>query len=258
MQFGACDYLLHGDETQKFDEAKQLGLSGVEIFVTREQLRDPAQSRLLAIKQAAKLSGLSVPSMALGHLNAGGWSSSDKSVQDAATHDVQIAIAWAKELGIPTILLPFFFDADAPDPAGFDRLVTHFRELCPVAARDGISLTYEGQFQAKRIIELAEHINQPNFGCYFDLANVVWLGMDTPSEIRELGSLIKQVHMKESKVGPGDARPGQGRVKYADSAIALKEIGYDAWLVLETPAGPFEQVAEDLAFTKRHFAQISQ
>lgn len=253
MKLGACDYLLPGTDDQKFRQAQALGLSGVEIFLSRQQLRDPSQARRNSVLSAKAQTGLAVPSVALGHLNEGGWSSEDPKVVDAASEDVRIAIDWARALGAQIILVPFFFQADAPNDAGFDRLVSHFRKYCPVAQEAGVTLAYEGQFPAQRIIQLAEHVNHPAFGCYFDLANVVWLGMDTPTEIRALGKLIVQVHMKESKVGPGDVRPGQGRVKYAESQKALAEVGYDRWLVMETPAGPIEQVAEDIAFTKRIF-----
>jgi sugar phosphate isomerase/epimerase len=116
-----------------------------------------------------------------------------------------------------------------------------------------VTLCYEGTLPAARIHELANAIGSPAFGCYFDLANVVWLGMDTSTEIRELGGLIRQVHMKESLVGPGDVRPGAGRVNYVGSVEALREIGYQGWVVLETPNGTIAEVAEDFAFTRRVF-----
>jgi sugar phosphate isomerase/epimerase len=42
-------------------------------------------------------------------------------------------------------------------------------------------------------------------------------------------------------------------VDYAASARALKEVGYDDWLVFETPAGTPDVVAQDIAFTRRFF-----
>src|SRR3712207_8306252 len=103
---------------------------------------------------------------------------------------------------------------------------------------------------------MAEQVNSPAFGCYFDLANVVWRGMDTATEIRALGDLIAQVHMKDSRVGAGDVHPGLGRVDYAESAKALREIGYAGWIVLETPKAPPDLVARDISFTQRWFPTL--
>jgi sugar phosphate isomerase/epimerase len=80
--------------------------------------------------------------------------------------------------------------------------------------------------------------------------------MDTATEIARLGGLIRQVHMKDTLVGSGDCQPGLGRVDFASSAAALQAIGYDGWLVLETPAAPPEVVARDISFTRSWFPEI--
>ena len=99
-------------------------------------------------------------------------------------------------------------------------------------------------------------LRSPAFGCYFDLANVVWRGMDTATEIAGLGGLIRQVHIKDTLVGSGDCQPGLGRVDFASSAAALRAIGYDSWLVLETPVAPPEVVARDISFTRSWFPEV--
>jgi sugar phosphate isomerase/epimerase len=74
--------------------------------------------------------------------------------------------------------------------------------------------------------------------------------MDSGTELRALGSLVRRVHFKDARVQTGDCPPGLGRVDFGDSARALDEIGYDDWVVLETPPGPAELVARDLAFAR--------
>jgi sugar phosphate isomerase/epimerase len=152
------------------------------------------------------------------------------------------------------LLVPFFFKNDPKGDA--DKIAETISILTPLCAHAhslGVTLCYEGTLHADDLHAMARQINSRSFGVYFDLANVVWVGLDGPQQIRALGKLIRQVHMKETKVGPGDVRPGQGRVDYAESAKALKEIGYDKWLVLETPSGEPELVAQDIEFTRRFF-----
>ena len=74
--------------------------------------------------------------------------------------------------------------------------------------------------------------------------------MDTATELRGLGDLVKRVHVKDVHAKVGDCPPGLGRVDFAETARALDEIGYEGWIVLETPPGPPELVGRDLAFVR--------
>jgi sugar phosphate isomerase/epimerase len=163
---------------------------------------------------------------------------------------------WAVELQAKVILVPFFAQAELLTPTDLDRAAQAFRELCPLALSRGVKLGYEGLLPASEVLRLAEEINSEAFGCYFDLANIVWRGLDTALEIRALGKLVTQVHMKEIRIRPGDTHPGLGRIDYGESAKALAEIGYDGWIVLETPAAPPELLARDISFTRFHFPAI--
>ena len=253
MKLGACDYVVRRkDEQATFAYAKRLGLAGVELFLPRKTLQEKADGPTAKrFKAAATSTGLAVPSLCLVEHNGGGIGSADKAVADAAKDDIRLAIAWAAEFGAKVILLPFFFGGELPTQAHFDRAVAGFKELCPLAASNGVALCYEGTFPAGRIRQMAAAISSDAFGCYFDLANVVWRGMDTATEIRGLGKLVRQVHIKDSRVAPGDCQPGLGRVNYPEAARALAEIGYDGWMILETPGGVTNQ--RDIAFARTMF-----
>jgi len=256
MKLGACDYVVRrGDDQSSFANAKRLGLAGVEIFIDRKSLREGlASPKLKNLKQAAASAGLDIPSLCLSEHNNGGLGSPDPAVVDAAKEDLRNAIAWSAELGAATILIPFFFKGDLPSQEHFDRAVNAFQELCPIAASKGVTLCYEGTFPASRIREMAQRVNHKAFACYFDLANVVWRGMDTATEIRALGKLIRQVHIKETRVAPGDVQPGLGRVNYSEANKALTDIAYDRWMILETPGFPTN--SRDIAFARAQFPAL--
>lgn len=258
MKLGVMDYIVAAnDEHTMFGRARALGFAGVELNLARGDLFDPAQSRLRRLIAARDASGLAVPSLVLGEHNNGGIGSDDEATADAARDDIRAAIVWAAALGAPVILTPFFFRGDLVSEAQFERAARAFAELCPLAAAHGVSLCYEGTLPAAAIRRMADLVASPAFGCYFDLANVVWRGMDTATEIRRLGPLIRQVHMKETRIGAGDVAPGLGRVDYAAAAAALAEIGYDDWMVMETPAGPDALLLRDISFTRRYFPGIA-
>lgn len=257
MRLGAVEYLVRGaDEMATFQQARRLGFEGVEVMLAREDLRAAGQGRLKRLQQARQTSGLAVPSLMLGEHNHGGLASADPAVAAAAAEDIRQAIRWAVELGAEVILVPFFFQGEIVTEADFERAVQGFRRLCPLASEAGVRLCYEGTLPANEIRRMAAEVGSEAFGCYFDLANVVWRGMDTAAEIRALGDLVRQVHMKDTRVGPGDCPPGLGLVDYVESARALREIGFDGWIVMETPAGPAELIARDVSFTRFHFPEL--
>ena len=232
-----------------FDLARRLTFAGVELVVGRDELGSRALLERLRQEKAA--SSICVPSLVLGeHSDLGGIADPDPDVAERASSDVERAIGWATDLGAGAILVPFFGRAELRDEADLDRAVGAFRAVCRTAGDAGVVLCYEGTLPAEAIVALANRIASRAFGCYFDLANVVARGLDTATEIRSLGPLIRRVHFKDVRATVGDCRPGLGWVDFAESAKALDEIGYDGWIVLETPPGPRELVARVLSFAR--------
>jgi sugar phosphate isomerase/epimerase len=244
------------DDDETFARANRLGFTGIEVDLLREELR--GADRLEALRRAADASALAVPSLVLGeHSDRGGIADTDPMVAEQARNDVARTIDWAAELGAGAILTPFFGRAELNEQADVDRAAAAFRPLCELAGERGVVLCYEGTLPATRIRALAAQVASRAFGCYFDLANPVTRGLDSATEIRTLGELVRRVHFKDTRVRAGDCPPGLGRVDFAASFEALGEIGYDGWLVLETPPGPPELVGRDLAFARSVFPSLA-
>jgi sugar phosphate isomerase/epimerase len=242
-------------DEETFARAKRVGFAGVEVVPSRAELH--RGERLERLLRAGDETGLAVPSLVLGeHSDLGGIADPDSVVAEQAGVDVARAIDWAVALGAEAILVPFFGRAELVDDWDLDRAAAAFRPLCRLAGERGVTLCYEGTLPASRILTLSERVGSRAFGCYFDLANPVVRGLDTATEIRALVGLIRRVHFKDTRVGPGDCVPGLGRVDFGESYEALREIGYDGWLVLETPPGPPGLVARDLAFAWSVFPSL--
>jgi L-ribulose-5-phosphate 3-epimerase len=228
--------------------AAELGLHGVELVVGRDDLAGlgPARER-----------GLEVPSLILGGHNVdGGIADADAQVAARASREVLAAVHWASSLGADVVLVPFFMAADLSDADAVDRCATAFATLCPAAERAGVTLCFEGSLGAAQILELSERIGSPAFGCYFDPANLVVAGLEPATEARALGSVIRRVHLKDTRERRGDCHLGDGRVDFESCARALDAIGYDGWLVLETPAGQPDEVARDFSFARSIFPAL--
>ncbi|MGH2997565.1 MAG: sugar phosphate isomerase/epimerase family protein, partial [Gaiellaceae bacterium] len=198
------------DDAAVFERAQSLGFAGVEVELERGDFRTPG--RLEILRHSKERSGLEIPSVALvGHLD-GGLADADPHVAQTAAEEVRTAVGWAAELGSDVILVPFFARGELTSEAEVERCETAFRSLCPLAAERGVTLCYEGLLPAARVRLLAERIGSAAFGCYLDLANPLRRGLDTATEIRTLGELIRRVHVKDQRVGSGDCPPGLGLV----------------------------------------------
>lgn len=253
MKLGAMDFVVRGsNDLDVLLKAKALGLDGVEFNVKDAELRDPTCPRLEAIVNAKRETGMTIPSLCMGEHNHEGLIAAAGRSAEAVT-EIRGAVRWCVRLEANVLLLPFFFTNEPRNSLQRDALAQTLAPLCKEAERAGVTICFEGVELASNLRQMAERIGSPSFGVYFDLANIVWVDRDGPEEIRNLGPLIKRVHMKESRIGPGDARPGLGRVDYAGSAKALKDIGYQGWIVMETPPGDAAEVARDIAFTRRFF-----
>ncbi len=251
MKIGIMQSILAGaNDLEQFQHAARLGFRGVEAEISDADLDDPASTRLASLSNAKDRSGLEIPSICLG---AAFRVKDDPASRDAAIVRIKRAADWAVELKAEVILLAYFFSNELKTGEDFEIAADGFKQLCAYAEGKGVKMTYEGTYAAEQLRALANAVASPAFGDYFDVANVVWLGMDTADQIRKRGSLIVQVHFKESREGPGDCRPGQGRVNYAASAEALREIGYDSWLVFEVPPGTDDELRADIATAHKYF-----
>lgn len=249
MKFGAMDGVIGKADVDTLQRAKRLGFDGVEINLKISDLETDRWKRLAG--EALAL-GLEIPSAVLGEHNSGGlatwWRGKD------ADEEVAAAVRATADLGASTLLVPFFFFNEPKGRTHRDAVANRLKPLCASAATLGVVIAFEGVVPAEHLIEMSQLIASPAFGVYVDPANMTWCDMDAPTQIRQLGNLVRQVHGKEAATYTGDARLGKGRVDHAACKQALREIGYDRWIVLETPGGTDDEVGGDLAFARKTYA----
>jgi sugar phosphate isomerase/epimerase len=251
VKIGVMDGVLGGDDAAAFERAARLGAKGVEVNLRLAELRQAGHRRRDELRRLAAFTGVPIPSACLGEHNNGGlatwWRGSE------AEEEVRQAVRWCARIGAQTLLLPFFFMNEPKGQAHRRAVAERLKPLCEDADSQGVVIAFEGVLPASQLHEMAAHIGR-GFGVYFDVANAAWCDMDPAAEIRALGSLLQQCHAKEAKVFTGDARLGEGRVDHAACAAALREVGYDRWIVLETPAGTDAQVGADQEFARKVYA----
>jgi len=144
--------------------------------------------------------------------------------------------------------VPFFAAAEIKGIATVSRLVKNLQQLAPDAEAAGVILAIEHTMPAELTAEVLDNVNSSNIGNYWDMGNSMALGADPLEEIAHLGSRIARVHAKEYHQGsdpPGsryalhfdglNRKPfGLGDVPVPAVLDALRQVGYDDYIVLET------------------------
>jgi hexulose-6-phosphate isomerase len=116
-------------------------------------------------------------------------------------------------------------------------------ECAPLAEQAGVVFAVENVGQALAataddLLCIVETVGSLAVQVYYDVGNAAWTGADPVRDVRLLGRHIAMVHVKDR--GEVDGRPqtvviGDGTVPFRAVGDALREIGYDDYLVLEVP-----------------------
>lgn len=91
--------------------------------------------------------------------------------------------------------------------------------------------------------ELVDAVATDGYGCLFDTFHANIEEKDVGAAIRAAGGAINHVHISENDRGA----PGAGHIDFAETFDALRDIGYDGWIVVEA----FGQALPDLAAATR-------
>jgi sugar phosphate isomerase/epimerase len=218
--------------------ASEIGFDGIELDIGGDY-RDTVLWREGADALAAMAEQTGCPVLAF---CAGAcWGLSPASCDEAVRAEIHQLLTdlcfYAESLGAGAILVPVTPGGEGllyKDEQG--RWIEEMRKLASVAEATGVTLALENVGRgcgksAEDLIRLADGVGSPGVQVYYDIGNATAFGNDPVEEIRSLGLRVAVVHIKDRD---GDLL-GDGIVKIPECIEALRGIGYEGDLVLETP-----------------------
>lgn len=239
MKIGIRDGCLQESWSSVFEVGARLGYDGIELDLGasyEETMMWRLEGRK-GLREIIKQSGIELASLCLGVCWTYSPANESAGTRDRIRRVITASCAYAAELGAKWILVPVTPGGEDVDyETGTARWIEMMQSVAPVAADLGVVLCLEnvGRGYGKSAAELAnmvDTVNSPGLGVYYDIGNAMAFGNDPVEEIKFLGARIGEVHIKDRDAD----LLGQGTVPIADCLQALREIGYDGWLVLETP-----------------------
>lgn len=243
LRIGMCDWSMGcRAELTAFERAAKIGLDGVQVSMGDRDGKDNAKLRHPDLQKqylaASKQHNVAICSVALGVLNQIPLKS--EPYMALWTLDT---IETAKNLAAPNILLPFFGKGElhADDETEMRRVTQVLKELAPRAEKAGVILGLENTITAEANLKIIEAVGSKAVQVYYDAYNLMKEGQDPAREIRALGRRnICEIHFKEGNNYLGKT----GQVDWPAVVAALRDIGYEGWITLET-SNPSRDVVAD-------------
>jgi len=226
--------------------AKKLGVDGIEIEAGKagEQLECADTELQKGYLAEIEKTGVVMSSICMGLLNSNPlWS--DPRAKSWLDQTIDATAA----LGAKAILVAFFGKGNLKEgPEAKARTIEVVKSVAEHAEKKGVTLGLENRLSAEENIEMVEKIGSSFVRVYYDIGNSHGEGYDVPKEIRLLGTkYICMIHFKD-----GGSLLGRGKIDMAAVGQAVRDIGYEGWIVLETqsPLGPEASTAYNTGFIR--------
>ena len=258
MKFGIRNGCLGGSWGKAFAMAGALGFDGLELDVGADYKDTPLWTAA-GRKQVAEWArnGAELSSVCIGALWTHSFGDADPEARAAAREVTRNTIEACAELGARWILISVTPGQRVTQEEGIAHWIEGIAACAPAAAQHEVILALEnvgrGYAQtAEGLLSIARSVDSPWVRTYYDFGNGLTLGNDPVAECKMLGSeWIAIIHVKD----PGGQLLGEGRLDFDAVGAAVRGIGYEGYIVLETPAtdDPIAAARYNLTFLRERF-----
>jgi len=250
FKLAVCDWTIGKTaDPASLEAAKRIGLDGVQVDFGRGEENLPLfdadlQRRFLdeVLRQ-----DMEIASLAMGVLNNIPYKSDPR-----AERWVDEGIDVCKIFGVNIVLLAFFGNGDLQnDEKGKDVVVERLKRVAPKAEKADVCLGIESWLSAEEHLAIIDRVGSPAVKVYYDVANSHKAGYDIYKEIRRLGKHICEFHAKDY-----DDLYGKGSIDFERVRVAMDDIGYRGWIVMEgtkLPLGVEESCRYDAEYLRGIF-----
>jgi len=254
MQFALCNEMFTGRSHERVAAtAAKLGYHGVEIApFTLSEFPDrlPGTDRT-KIRRAFEDSGVRVIGLHWLLAGPGKFSATteDKDLFKRTREFLESMVVLCRELGGEVLVFGSprqrSIEPRQDRREVFSRVAELFRRLCSPASESGVTICLEPLTSketnfintASEAVELISAVGHPSFKLHLDVKAMCAGENKPPADVvREFGpGRLHHFHAND----PNLLGPGMGDFDFKPVAEALKEIGYDRWISVETFAeGP--------------------
>jgi D-psicose/D-tagatose/L-ribulose 3-epimerase len=235
-----------GSQTHLLPPIKERGFDGIEVPIF-----DPSTFGAEAIRRAAEAHQLDVtvctvmpPGLTVFDDDASVRAKALTYLRDCSK---RIADAGATLLAGPMYSPVGYLPGRRRTETEFQRAIQCYQELAPTLVENGVTIALEplNRFEtfflntAADAAALCDAVGHPSVGILFDTFHANIEEKDIAQGYRTVARHLKHVHTCENDRGT----PGSGHVEWAAVFAALREIGYDGWLTIESFGSTIKEIA---------------
>jgi L-ribulose-5-phosphate 3-epimerase len=187
-------------------------------------------------RKACTETGVTIAAIAGGELNDLGLTSAPGTRNaDKCRTSIRIAIDAAVDLGVPVVFLPSFRVGEIRDEADLRRTAEVLAEACDYAADRPVTIATENTLGAEANLRLLAAAGRSALRILLDTQNPYLWGHPVAPMVDALWPhMVDQVHVKDGRDGiMGDAALGEGESDFADTAAALRRLGFAGTAISE-------------------------
>jgi D-psicose/D-tagatose/L-ribulose 3-epimerase len=253
MKFGVSSYVwvspFSDDTLSQLEKAKGIGFDIYEIGV-----EDPSSFNPVNVKANADKIGIQVTICgAFGEQRD--ISSEKKEYREEGLRYIRTLIDYAKIVGSPYVAGPMYAATGKARLATAEEkarqrsyAVENLRLLCDYAAKSGVCLALEplNRFETDFLntvdqgLDLIGEVGKENLGFLLDTFHMNIEEKSIGQAIRKAGNRIFDFHACANDRGT----PGEDHFDWAAIATALKEVGYDGAVVIESFTTDIKEIAK--------------
>ncbi|MEZ4713176.1 MAG: sugar phosphate isomerase/epimerase family protein [Caldilineaceae bacterium] len=247
--------------SQKVEATARVGATGLEINIDANQLWTQRLDRAAraSLRQQARDAGVEITSLCMNAHWVFNLASPDARIRDLGVSLLLDAIAMASELEARAILIPGC-DQDQSPENRWDLFRDGVMQALGAAQRAGVKLALEAVgkpflFDTASLLRMIDDCGRSDvLGVYLDVGNSTSGDLDVAAEIQGAGGRTILTHVKDWNPANRSQRLlGAGAVDFPAALAALRDIGYDDYLLVELPPDP-----EDGDAVARHSVQFVQ
>ncbi len=247
-----------------FDEMVRLtgdlGYTGIEFNVQAYDLlpRLWGKGRRRELLALARDNGVEFPSICMNTHRTWSLADPDPRVREAGVNLLGEIIDLSADLEAEIVLL-CAWDGEGLDPeTSWELFRDSLVQSIPRAEEKGITLALESVdcdflLTSAKLMRMISEIGADCLGIYLDVGNAASIGLPVVEEIRTAGERACQMHFKdtEAEFFAQTVPLGEGIIDFRAAMRALREIGFDEYVLVELPAAdadPIRVARESKAF----------
>lgn len=231
---------------QKVEATARVGATGLELNIDANQLWTQRLNKAdrTALRKQAQDAGIEITSLCMNAHWVFNLASPDVRIRDLGVSLLLDAIEMASELGATAILVPGC-DQDQSPENKWELFRDGVLQVVGPAQRAGVRLALEAVgkpflFDTAKLLQMIEDCGgSDTLGIYLDVGNSTSGGMNPADEIRAAKGRTILTHIKDwNPANRNERLLGAGAVDFPASLAALRDIGYNGYLLVELPPDP--------------------